>query len=100
MSGLNPRSRRFVVNGSEYKWKIRDESDLFVSTMLLFSQYTQLSLIYTRPFRQCVDSGGRTIATWSKERLKLTVSASAEEILDQLVVTCLVHVWFIAHGYW
>ena len=50
--------------------------------------------------RQCVDSGGKSVATWTQEELRLVVAPSAEEILDQLVVTCLVNLWFRAHGYW
>ncbi|KAI5120516.1 hypothetical protein M0805_000101 [Coniferiporia weirii] len=72
------KSRRFIANGSEYKWKMTDDgADLF-----------------------CVDPSGRTIATWTQGALELRVVPSAENILDRIVVTCLVHVWFRAHGYW
>ncbi|EJD01040.1 uncharacterized protein FOMMEDRAFT_147698 [Fomitiporia mediterranea MF3/22] len=72
------KSRRFVVNNAEYKWKVKDNGrDLF-----------------------CVNADGETVATWTEEILELRVAASAEDILDRLVVTCLVHIWFKAHGYW
>ncbi|KAH8113372.1 hypothetical protein DFH11DRAFT_1727850 [Phellopilus nigrolimitatus] len=72
------KSRRFVANGAEYKWKIADAgNDLF-----------------------CVDSRGRKVATWTQETLELRVVSSVEDILDRLVVTCLVNIWFRAHGYW
>ncbi|KAL5508358.1 hypothetical protein ACEPAH_5977 [Sanghuangporus vaninii] len=72
------KSRRFVVNDSEYKWKIRDDGHgLF-----------------------CVNSRGQTVASWTQETLELRVAPSAEDILDRLVVICLIHLWFRAHGYW
>ncbi|OCB84463.1 hypothetical protein A7U60_g8449 [Sanghuangporus baumii] len=50
--------------------------------------------------RKCVDSRGQTVAAWTQETLELRVAPSAEDILDRLVVTCLIHLWFRAHGYW
>lgn len=66
---------------------------------LLAVQLTRLRLSFP-VLRKCVDSRGQTVATWTQEALELRVAASAEDILDRLVVTCLIHLWFRAHGYW
>ncbi|KAF5388034.1 hypothetical protein D9615_000230 [Tricholomella constricta] len=72
------QSRRFKAGGSVYKWKIADnEVDLY-----------------------CVDSWGRTIATWTQEQLQLSVAARVEDILDRLVVTCLLNLWIRHLGQW
>ncbi|EPQ59599.1 hypothetical protein GLOTRDRAFT_103596 [Gloeophyllum trabeum ATCC 11539] len=72
------KSRRFKAGGSEYKWKIAENNiDLF-----------------------CVDSRGRTVATWAQSELTLCVVPSAEAILDHLVVTCLLHLWIRQLGRW
>ncbi|TFK56119.1 hypothetical protein OE88DRAFT_1731742 [Heliocybe sulcata] len=72
------QSRRFKAKGSEYKWKIAEnESDLF-----------------------CVDARGRTVATWRQSALTLSVVAGVEDILDYIVVTCLLHLWVRQSGRW
>ncbi|KAI0069013.1 hypothetical protein BV25DRAFT_1792070 [Artomyces pyxidatus] len=72
------KSRRFKASGSEYKWKIADEGvDLF-----------------------CVDSRGKTVATWTEGELSLHVESRVESILDRLVVTLLLNRWMKALGSW
>ncbi|KAF5393870.1 hypothetical protein D9757_000186 [Collybiopsis confluens] len=73
-------SRRFKVDGSEYKWKLATSNSggLF-----------------------CVDSRGKVIATWNQEQSNLDVSPGAESILDRLVVTCFLNLWALRHlGQW
>ncbi|RDB22512.1 hypothetical protein Hypma_010386 [Hypsizygus marmoreus] len=72
------KSRRFKAGGSSYKWKIAEsEANLF-----------------------CVDSRGRTIATWSQDQLQLRVASRVEDILDRLVVTCMLNLWIRYLGEW
>ncbi|TDL29283.1 hypothetical protein BD410DRAFT_779645 [Rickenella mellea] len=72
------KSRRFRADGSEYKWKIADNnSDLF-----------------------CVDSRGKIVATWIHQTQILKVERRVEGILDRLVITCLLHVWFRLSNRW
>ncbi|KAJ6629163.1 hypothetical protein B0H10DRAFT_2160627 [Mycena sp. CBHHK59/15] len=67
------QSRRFKAGGSEYKWKI----DM-----------------------QCVDSRGKTVATWSQEETTLRVKAQVEHVLDRIIVTCLLNLWIRQLGLW
>ncbi|KAJ6516051.1 hypothetical protein C8R45DRAFT_229928 [Mycena sanguinolenta] len=71
------QSRRFKAQGSEYKWKMTEGSDLF-----------------------CVDSRGKTVATWNQEESTLRVGVQAEHILDRVVVTCLLNLWIRQLGLW
>ncbi|KAJ4472307.1 hypothetical protein J3R30DRAFT_3660141 [Lentinula aciculospora] len=73
------RSRRFKAAGSEYKWKLTSNLvDLF-----------------------CVDSRGKTIASWNQEQSSLHISPKGESILDRLVVTCFLNLWALRHlGQW
>ncbi|KAJ7507591.1 hypothetical protein B0H11DRAFT_2169371 [Mycena galericulata] len=71
------QSRRFKAGGSEYKWKMAEGSDIF-----------------------CVDSRGKTVATWRQEETTLTVSPQAEDILDRICVTCLLNLWIRHLGLW
>ncbi|KAJ7179823.1 hypothetical protein C8R43DRAFT_1093369 [Mycena crocata] len=71
------QSRRFKAGGSEYKWKMTEESGLL-----------------------CVDSRGKTVATWSQEETTLRVGSQAELILDRVVVTCLLNLWIRHLGLW
>ncbi|KAK7061587.1 hypothetical protein R3P38DRAFT_3383766 [Favolaschia claudopus] len=75
--GIEQRSRRFKAGGSEYKWKTGEGNDLF-----------------------CVDSRGKTVATWTQELTTLWVGAPAERILDRVVVTCLLNLWVRQLGHW
>ncbi|KAJ7904370.1 hypothetical protein B0H14DRAFT_3103205 [Mycena olivaceomarginata] len=70
-------SRRFKAGGSEYKWKMSEGDDLF-----------------------CVDSRGKTVATWSQEETTLHVGVQAEQILDRMVVTCVLNLWVRQLGLW
>ncbi|KAJ7276236.1 hypothetical protein B0H12DRAFT_1005313, partial [Mycena haematopus] len=76
------QSRRFKAGGSEYKWKMTEGSDLFVC------------------LPSCVDSRGKTVATWSQEETTLRVGAQAVHILDRVVVTCLLNLWIRQLGLW
>ncbi|KAJ7742433.1 hypothetical protein DFH07DRAFT_750393, partial [Mycena maculata] len=71
------KSRRFKAGGHEYKWKLSEENGLF-----------------------CVDSRGKTVATWSQEDATLSVAAQVENILDRIVVTCLLNLWIRHLGLW
>ncbi|KAJ7095216.1 hypothetical protein B0H15DRAFT_967117 [Mycena belliarum] len=71
------QSRRFKAGGSEYKWKMGEGNDLF-----------------------CVDARGKTVATWSHADTTLQVGAQAEQILDRVVVTCLLNLWIRHLGLW
>ncbi|ETW84312.1 hypothetical protein HETIRDRAFT_416015 [Heterobasidion irregulare TC 32-1] len=82
----NSKSRRFKASGSEYKWKIAEKNtDL-------------LKKIMVRP--QCVDSRGRTVATWGQAEQTLRVEGRVGSILDRIVVTCLLHIWMRRQGQW
>ncbi|EIM88220.1 uncharacterized protein STEHIDRAFT_155573 [Stereum hirsutum FP-91666 SS1] len=72
------KSRRFKASGSEYKWKKADNNkDLF-----------------------CVDSRGKTVASWNQTALTLRVEKRVEPILDRIVVTCLLNTWMNRQGQW
>jgi hypothetical protein len=49
---------------------------------------------------QCVDSRGKTVATWSQEETTLHVGVQAEQILDRMVVTCVLNLWVRQLGLW
>lgn len=72
------KSRRFKADGSEYKWKIAENGhDIY-----------------------CVSTRGKTVATWSQEQSTLRVADRAEDILDRIVVTCLLNTWMMRLGFW
>jgi len=70
------QSRRFRWNNSEYKWK-RSERHLM-----------------------CYDRFKRVIANYNDDTRRLEVSDRGYALLDQIVVTCLLHRWVISQGYW
>lgn len=91
-----PRSRRFKVGNSEYKWKIADnQTDLFVSFLMIRGK-----IVADCIFCQCVDSRNRTIASWSQETLTLRVTPRAANILDRLIVTCTLNLYMKQLGHW
>ncbi|KZP24631.1 hypothetical protein FIBSPDRAFT_951032 [Athelia psychrophila] len=72
------KSRRFPAGGSEYKWKIaEDETHIF-----------------------CVDSWGKTVATWLPETQTLKIAPKGAAILDRLIVTCTVNLYMWKQGFW
>ncbi|KAF9221869.1 hypothetical protein BS17DRAFT_841634 [Gyrodon lividus] len=72
------RSRRFKVIGTEYKWKIGENgNDLF-----------------------CIDSKDKHVAAWSAEERLLRVAPRCVNILDRVVVTCFLNLWFKKLGRW
>ncbi|GLB33630.1 hypothetical protein LshimejAT787_0105140 [Lyophyllum shimeji] len=74
----NSKSRRFKAGGSTYKWKLAEnETDLY-----------------------CVDFRDKTIATWTQGQQQLRIAVRAEEILDRLVVTCMLNLWIKRLGQW
>ncbi|KAF8897360.1 hypothetical protein BD779DRAFT_1465568 [Infundibulicybe gibba] len=73
------RSRRFKAGGSEYKWRVSSENSADI---------------------YCIDSRGRTVTTWSQEELLLRVAPRVEAILDRIVVTCLLNMWYKDIGQW
>ncbi|KAF8232397.1 hypothetical protein L208DRAFT_1397356 [Tricholoma matsutake] len=74
----NSQSRRFKAEGSEYKWRFgNNQGDL-----------------------DCLDSRGRTVASWSQEQLRLRVAARVADALDRIVVTCLLNIWIRRLGMW
>ncbi|CAK5275721.1 unnamed protein product, partial [Mycena citricolor] len=43
---------------------------------------------------QCVEaSSKKTVATWTDKETTLRVMASAEQVLDRMVVTCVLNLW-------
>ncbi|KAH7887919.1 hypothetical protein F5I97DRAFT_1926327 [Phlebopus sp. FC_14] len=72
------QSRRFKVAGTEYKWKIKENgNDLF-----------------------CVDSKDKHVAAWSAEERLLRVAPRCVNILDRVIVTCFLNLWFKRLGRW
>jgi len=66
------QSRRFKACGVEYKWKVRENgSDMF-----------------------CVDSKDRHVAVWNEVDKRLMVAPRCVAILDRIVVTCFLNLWF------
>ncbi|KAF8138175.1 hypothetical protein EV363DRAFT_1155660 [Boletus edulis] len=72
------RSRRFKASGVEYKWKLGESG----TDML------------------CIDSKDKHVAVWSGEDRKLTVAPRCAAILDRIVVTCFLNIWFKSLGRW
>ncbi|KAG1874614.1 hypothetical protein DFJ58DRAFT_713211 [Suillus subalutaceus] len=72
-------SRRFKSGvGAGYKWKISENrTDLY-----------------------CIDSQDKYIASWSNHERILRVTPRASAMLDRLVVTCFLNVWFKRLGRW
>ncbi|KAG2146647.1 hypothetical protein DEU56DRAFT_785634 [Suillus clintonianus] len=72
-------SRRFKSGADAvYKWKISDNrTDLY-----------------------CIDSQDKYIASWSNHEKILRVTPRASAMLDRLVVTCFLNVWFKRLGRW
>lgn len=79
LNKASSQSRRFRWNNSEYKWK-RDGAD-------------GKDLI-------CLDWRKRVIASYKDDTKALDVSDRGYAILDQVVVTCLLHRWILALGLW
>ncbi|KAF8558998.1 hypothetical protein OG21DRAFT_1519378 [Imleria badia] len=72
------QSRRFKASGMEYKWKLRENgTDMF-----------------------CIDSKDKHVAVWSGEDRKLKVAPRCVAILDRIVVTCFLNIWFKRLGRW
>ncbi|KIK90988.1 hypothetical protein PAXRUDRAFT_831215 [Paxillus rubicundulus Ve08.2h10] len=72
------QSRRFKVPGMEYKWKIGENgNDLF-----------------------CIDSKDKHVAAWSADERVLRVAPRCVNILDRIVVTCFLNLWFKRLGRW
>ncbi|KIJ70281.1 hypothetical protein HYDPIDRAFT_104967 [Hydnomerulius pinastri MD-312] len=72
------QSRRFKVTGTEYKWKIAENgNDLF-----------------------CVDSKDKHVAAWSADERLLRVAPRCVNILDRVIVTCFLNLWFKRLGRW
>ncbi|KAI9574967.1 hypothetical protein HD554DRAFT_135097 [Boletus coccyginus] len=72
------QSRRFKASGMEYKWKLRENgTDMF-----------------------CIDSKDKHVAAWYEEDSKLKVSPRCFAILDRIVVTCFLNLWFQRLGKW
>ncbi|KAG2077596.1 hypothetical protein BDR04DRAFT_556298 [Suillus decipiens] len=73
------QSRRFKSGvGAGYKWKVSDNrTDLY-----------------------CIDSQDKYIASWSNYEKILRVTPRASAMLDRLVVTCFLNVWFKRLGRW
>ncbi|KAF9008881.1 hypothetical protein BDQ17DRAFT_1349122 [Cyathus striatus] len=70
-------SRRFKAARTEYKWKQGSNENL-----------------------HCVDLRGKEVATWIQDRYLLCISPKLEDILDHIVVTCLLNQWFRHLGRW
>ncbi|KAF8592502.1 hypothetical protein K439DRAFT_1625856 [Ramaria rubella] len=79
MKKSTSQSRRFRWNNWEYKWKRNgvDGKDLI-----------------------CFDWLKRVIASYNEETKVLDVTERGYSILDQIVVICLLHRWFLSLGYW
>ncbi|KAG2369987.1 hypothetical protein BDR07DRAFT_330321 [Suillus spraguei] len=73
------QSRRFKSGvGACYKWKVSDNrTDLY-----------------------CIDSQDKYIASWSNHEKILRVTPRASAMLDRLVITCFLNVWFKRLGRW
>ncbi|KAH0839651.1 hypothetical protein J3R83DRAFT_569 [Lanmaoa asiatica] len=83
------RSRRFKTSGTEYKWKLRENgSDMFRRIT------ADISVV------QCIDSKDKHVAVWSGEDRKLMVAPRCVTILDRIVVTCFLSLWFKRLGKW
>lgn len=50
--------------------------------------------------KQCIDSQDKYIASWSNHERILRVTPRASAMLDRLVVTCFLNVWFKRLGRW
>jgi len=73
------QSRRFKWNNSEYKWKRTGTGGRNLT---------------------CYDWFKRVIASYNDDTRYLEVSDRGYALLDQLVVTCLLHRWTLSQGYW
>lgn len=72
------QSRRFKVNGIEYKWKINENGkDLF-----------------------CIDSQDRSVATWSAQEKTLRIAQNYSLITERILVSCFLNLWFKQQGRW
>jgi len=72
------KSRRFKVRGTEYKWKKSEEG-------------TQLT---------CTDTSRNLIAKWERVNSKMHITERGKGMEDELMVTCLLHQWWISTGRW
>ncbi|KAI0786364.1 hypothetical protein C8Q75DRAFT_269594 [Abortiporus biennis] len=72
------KSRRFKVSGTEYKWKLVDDS----------------------PDMTCVTTRGKSLATWTEAAQRLWVSEKVDSILDRIVVTCFLNIWMKSINAW
>lgn len=49
---------------------------------------------------QCIDSKDKHVAVWTAEDRKLKVAPRCVAILDRIVVTCFLNLWFKSLGKW
>lgn len=81
----------------EYKWRLGETgSDMSVSVTLLSASY---NCQYERRV-QCVDSRDKHVAVWSGDDRQLKVAPRCVAILDRIVVTCFLNLWFKRLGKW
>lgn len=81
----------------EYKWKLRENgTDMFVSVTFLSAWCTRQRKRHV----QCIDSKEKHVAVWSGEDRKLRVASRCKAILDRIVVTCFLNLWFKKLGRW
>ncbi|KZW03871.1 hypothetical protein EXIGLDRAFT_690625 [Exidia glandulosa HHB12029] len=77
------QSRRFTWNGHQYKWKRGEaQNDLQCFTVPMLG-------------------AGKLVASFEGSSQTLTVEARArEDVIDQIVVLCVVHLFLISAGKW
>ena len=81
----------------EYKWKLRENgTDMFVSD----SFGSTSCHVQHECYAQCIDSRDKHVAVWSGENRRLQVAPRCIAILDRIVVTCFLNIWFKRLGQW
>ncbi|KAI6047358.1 hypothetical protein EDC04DRAFT_3085949 [Pisolithus marmoratus] len=72
------QSRRFKVSGNEYKWKVAGNGqDLF-----------------------CVDNKDKHVAVWIAREMSLKIAPRCVNMLERIVITCFLNLWFKGLGRW
>jgi hypothetical protein len=53
-----------------------------------------------RVWIQCTDTNRNLVAKWDRAIMLMEVSQRGEGVQDELMVTCMLHQWWIATGRW
>ncbi|KAI6034305.1 hypothetical protein BKA83DRAFT_4188034 [Pisolithus microcarpus] len=90
------QSRRFKCSGNEYKWKIAGNGqDLFVS-----EYHDCHALVNVEPLFSVSIAKINMFAIWTAQEMSLKIAPRCVTILERIVITCFLNLWFKGLNRW